>query len=95
MGMARKLAQPINVHAAKTHFSKLLARVERGEEVIIARGGKPVAKLTPIAPPPVKRAPPGFMKDVIISGDIDEPLPDDILDAFYNGPIFPDEKSEP
>ena len=37
-----------NVHEAKTHFSKLLAKVEAGEEVVIARAGKPVAKLVPI-----------------------------------------------
>lgn len=37
----------VNIHAAKTHFSELIAAVERGEEVIVARRGKPVAKLVP------------------------------------------------
>jgi len=37
----------VNVHEAKTHFSKLLARVEKGERITVARGGKPVAKLVP------------------------------------------------
>ncbi len=41
----------INVHDAKTNFSKLLDRAERGEEIIISRGGKPVAKLIPIGVP--------------------------------------------
>ena len=38
----------INVHEAKTHFSKLLARVERGERITVARAGKPVARLVPM-----------------------------------------------
>ena len=88
-----KSKEPINVHAAKTHFSRLLARVEKGEEIIIARGGKPVAKLMPIEPPPRgKPAPPGFMKDTIVymADDFNAPMPE-FEDAFYNGPIFPDE----
>ncbi|HNQ88759.1 MAG TPA: type II toxin-antitoxin system prevent-host-death family antitoxin [Verrucomicrobiota bacterium] len=40
-------ATMVNVHEAKTHFSKLLARVERGERIIVARAGKPVARLVP------------------------------------------------
>ena len=84
--------EPINVHAAKTHFSRLLARVEKGEEIIIARGGKPVAKLMPIRPSLKDRAPFGFMKDSIVymADDFDAPMPE-FEDAFYNGPIFPDE----
>lgn len=41
-------AQQVNVHHAKTHLSELLARVERGEEFVIARAGKPVARLQPM-----------------------------------------------
>ncbi len=40
--------ETVNVHEAKTHFSKLLDKVEGGEEIIVARAGKPVAKLVPI-----------------------------------------------
>lgn len=40
-----------NIHGAKTHFSKLVERVERGEEVVIGRAGRPVAKLVPYRPP--------------------------------------------
>jgi prevent-host-death family protein len=40
---------PVTIHAAKTHLSQLIARVEAGEEIVIARGDKPVAKLVPIA----------------------------------------------
>ena len=44
------MSPSINVHEAKTHFSKLLERVALGEEIIIARAGEPVAKLIPLAP---------------------------------------------
>ena len=42
------MATIVNVHEAKTHFSKLLQRVRQGEEIIVAKAGKPVAKLLPI-----------------------------------------------
>jgi len=45
----------VNIHEAKTHLSALLARVEKGEEIVIARNGKPVAQLKPIESAPRKR----------------------------------------
>ena len=45
----------VTIHAAKTNLSKLLARVEAGEEIVIARGKTPIARLTPIHAPPAKR----------------------------------------
>ncbi|HYU35159.1 MAG TPA: type II toxin-antitoxin system Phd/YefM family antitoxin [Thermoanaerobaculia bacterium] len=69
-----------NVHEAKTHFSRLLDRVAQGEEVIIAKSGRPVAKLVRVAVEPRK---PGRLKGRIrISPDFDEPLPAEILAAF-------------
>ena len=47
--------EQVTVHFAKTHLSRLLARVEAGETVVIARGDKPVAKLSPAAPRPKRR----------------------------------------
>lgn len=41
----------VNIHEAKTHFSKLLARVEKGERITVARAGKPVARLVPVEQP--------------------------------------------
>jgi len=72
----------VNVYAAKTQLSRLLEQVERGEEVVITRHGKPVAKLVPIA---VRRTPRklGALRGKIrIAKDFDAPLPDDLLDAF-------------
>lgn len=73
---------PINIHEAKTQLSKLIEAVEAGEEIIIARAGRPVAKLVPFKPvKPVRK--PGLMKGKIwISDDFNDPLPDDMLDYF-------------
>jgi prevent-host-death family protein len=69
-----------NVHDAKTHFSRLLDRVAQGEEIIIAKSGRPVAKLVRVAAEPRK---PGRLKGRIrISPDFEEPLPDEILAGF-------------
>ncbi|MFC3116187.1 type II toxin-antitoxin system Phd/YefM family antitoxin [Cellvibrio fontiphilus] len=74
--------QTINIHDAKTQFSKLIEAASQGERVIIAKAGKPVAELVAIenAPPPRK---PGSLKGKIkIAEDFDAPLPDEIVDAF-------------
>jgi prevent-host-death family protein len=59
------MAATVNIHEAKTHFSKLLARVSAGEEVIIARAGKPVARLSPILAALSKKRVPGIDKGKI------------------------------
>jgi len=76
----------VNIHEAKTHFSQLIEEVERGEEIVIARAGKPVAKLVPVeADPPPRKL--GFLKGQIwISEDFDDPLP---WDEWLNDPNDP------
>ena len=70
----------VSVHEAKTHLSRLLARVEKGEEIIIARNRKAIAKLVPIA---AGRRTPGRLRGKIrIAKDFDAPLPKDIEGAF-------------
>jgi prevent-host-death family protein len=59
------MAGTVNIHEAKTHFSKLLARVCAGEEIVIARAGKPVARLAPIGPGSPKTRIPGIDKGKI------------------------------
>ncbi len=74
--------KPVNVHEAKTHFSRLLRRVEQGEEMVIARGGRPVARLVPVERPrplPILGADRGKF---VVPEDFDAPLPDDVLAAF-------------
>jgi len=73
--------KPVNVHEAKTHFSKLLERVAKGEEVVIAKAGKPVARLVPIAEPPQPRKLGGIEGLIEIPDDFDAPLPE--LEAIY------------
>jgi prevent-host-death family protein len=72
----------VNIHEAKTHLSKLLEEVMLGDEIIIARAGKPIAKLSPIETTIPERKF-GFLKGKIkISADFDAPLPKDFLDEF-------------
>ena len=72
----------VNVHEAKTHLSRLLERVAAGEEILISKAGKPMAKLTPLSKPQINRVP-GLDKGVIeIPDDFDAPLPDDLLQLF-------------
>ena len=79
--MPKSKARTVNVHEAKTNFSKLLKRVERGEEVIIARAGNPVARLSRLAADPPDRTP-GSAKGLIrIADDFDAPMPD-LEEAF-------------
>jgi len=72
----------VNVHEAKTHLSRLLERVSAGEEIVIAKAGRPVAKLVPYAESDEPRKPGGWKGRVWIADDFDE-LPPDILAAFY------------
>jgi prevent-host-death family protein len=66
-----------NIHDAKTHFSKLLERVLNGEEVVIAKAGKPVARILPFTTDDTSPRKPGIDKGkVIIRPDFDAPLPE-------------------
>ena len=76
------MAVTVNVHEAKTHFSQLLTRVSMGEEVIIAKAGKPVARLVPIVERPLQRVPGSAAGQVIMAPDFDAPLPEDLQNAF-------------
>ena len=77
----------VNIHEAKTHFSRLLRKVAGGEEVTIARAGVPVARLVPLVQNQNVR-PLGFARgEVWVADDFDAPLPDDLLKAFYGGDL--------
>ena len=70
----------VNVHEAKTHLSKLLERVEAGEEVVIARNGHPVARLVPVLVEP--RRPGRWKGKLKLGAAFDAPLPESIMNAF-------------
>jgi prevent-host-death family protein len=63
-----------NIHEAKTHFSKLLERVLKGEEVVIAKAGKPIARILPIVNDVPRRTPGNDAGKIIIAPNFDDPL---------------------
>jgi prevent-host-death family protein len=75
-------SKTVNIHEAKTHLSKLVDEVASGQETVIAKAGKPVARLVPYGKNKPERKP-GFLKGKLHTPeDFDAPLPDEILDAF-------------
>jgi prevent-host-death family protein len=78
------MAESVNVYQAKTHLSQLLDRAAAGEEIVIARAGRPVARLVPLADSPSRRRSPGAWRGKVrIASDFDE-LPAEI-DAAFRG----------
>jgi prevent-host-death family protein len=75
------MSQIVNVHAAKTHFSQLLDRVERGEEIVIGRAGKPVARLILYREPTGPRRLGACAGQIWIADDFDD-LPDELAAAL-------------
>ncbi len=79
------MAITVNIHEAKTHLSRLLQRVMAGEEIVIAKSGRPVARLVPFGAKPEPRVPGSAKGEIWIAPDFDAPLPDDLLNAFEGG----------
>ncbi len=79
------MSDVVNIHDAKTHFSKLIERVQAGEEITIAKAGRPVALLSAIHPRPKRRVPGN--DTIIIHPDFDDPIPE--LDPDYMHPDDP------
>jgi len=71
----------VGILEAKTHLSRLLQRVAAGEEIVIARRDRPIARLVPMEGRPAF-TPGQFRGRIRVSDDFDAPLPDDFLDAF-------------
>ena len=71
----------VNVHEAKTHFSKLLQRVQSGERIIIAKAGKPVAELGPLPKARARREPGPYRGLVLVGPDFDDPIPE--LEEYF------------
>jgi prevent-host-death family protein len=72
----------VNIHDAKTHLSKLAEQAGAGEEIIIAKAGKPIARLVPLGQNAVIRKK-GLLKGKIkTTKDFDQPLPDEVIDLF-------------
>ncbi len=76
------MAKVVNIHEAKTHLSRLVEEVAAGKEVIIAKAGKPIARLAPMTAA-VKKKRLGLLRGKMrMVGDFNSPLPDDVLATF-------------
>lgn len=73
----------VNIHEAKTHLSRLLERVQLGEEVTISRAGRPVARLVPLKKKRVQRRIGSAAGEFRVPADFNAPLPVEIEDAFW------------
>jgi prevent-host-death family protein len=77
------MAKMVNLHAAKTNLSRLVDEAANGEDVVIAKAGKPMVRLVPVAPVKTPRKGFGSLKGKIrIREDFDAPLPPEVLRAF-------------
>ena len=72
----------INIHVAKTHFSKFVEEAAGGEEIVIAKAGKPMARLIALDNPAFDRAPGRLRHLIEIHDNFDDPLPPEIAEAF-------------
>jgi prevent-host-death family protein len=72
----------VNVYEAKTRLSELIERAARGEEIVLAKGGIPKARLMPLPAALAARVPGGWEGKVWVADDFDEPLPSEMLEAF-------------
>ena len=85
MASRRSTARTVNIHEAKTRLSQLIERVEAGEEIVIARAGRPVARLCPLKAHLVPRRLGRLNGRFRIPDDFNDPLPDDVLNGFLGG----------
>ena len=81
----------VNVHAAKTNLSRLLERAEAGEEIVIGRAGKPIAKLVPYVAPRSKRHFGRLRGQIVVHGDFDADN-EEIARSFEESELFPPER---
>lgn len=72
----------VNIHEAKTHLSAILKRVESGEDILIAKAGHPVARLSPLSPAAGRRQPGSAKGRLVVSETFMEPLPLEVLREF-------------
>ena len=76
----------VNIHEAKTHLSRLVERAARGEEIIIAKSGKPIVKLVPFSEDTQPRVPGSMRGKIEVADDFDAPLPPEVLARFVGEP---------
>lgn len=72
----------VNIHEAKTHLSKLVDQANAGQEIVIARAGKPVARLIPAGRRQTRRSLGALAGRFSVPADFDAPLPEEVIQAF-------------
>ena len=72
----------VNIHEAKTHLSAILKRVESGEEILIAKAGHPIARISPLSPSSDKRKPGSARGKLVVSETFMKPLPAAVIKEF-------------
>jgi prevent-host-death family protein len=82
----------VSICNARAEFSRLIERALAGEDIVITRRGKPAVRLVPVEEPRPVRKPGALKGKMEVPDSFFEPLPDDIIDAFYESKIFPEEK---
>lgn len=79
------IMRTINIHQAKTQLSRLVEQAATGEEIVIAKAGKPIARLVPLKSRPVRRQLGVLANRLTVPEDFDAPLPDEVLAQFEGG----------
>ncbi len=79
---ARRVREAVGLYEAKTHLSALVDRAAAGEEIVVMKSGRPMARLVPMEERPARRIPGQGAGQWIVTDDFDAPLPADLLDAF-------------
>ena len=76
----------LNIHEAKTHLSRYLVRLEKGETILLCRSNVPIAEIRPLPPARKKKRPIGLAKGTFtVPKEFFDPLPEEFLEAFYGG----------
>ena len=87
------MARPVNIYEAKTHLSKLVDRAAAGEEIIIAKAGRPLARLVPFVTATPLRKPGSWKGQVWMAPDFDAPMSEEELALWEGGdPSAPGEE---
>lgn len=76
------MGKPVNIYDAKTRLSQLVDRAAAGEEIVIAKAGRPTARLVPLRAVHERRVPGNWAGRVVIAPDFDAPLPSGLVDDF-------------
>lgn len=85
--MTKLVKRPVGLYEAKTNLSRLVDRAAQGEEIVIAKNGRPMARLVAVPPKKKRRVPGGAKGRIWIANNFDDPLPEDVLKSIYGSKL--------